>query len=290
MAGISIAGDRHAPALHERSTTLYETEEWVGIEDWLTVLSGFFMVVLALYLFFVEYPVAMPTFGWATDAEFARTVTASQPALEKLVETAGIRGETAVLAAARGLQAVIPAGDRAAIGAAAKKLGGAARTARDPGLGKAGSEIAGKLGTAAPAVVGNVFSAENVGRAATIGLVYLVVCTMAVALIGGHLIRYVLGFPIVYALAWLAQIIAGNAYLKYLGLEYVVFALGLGLLVSNVIGVPPWLLEAVKTEYYIRTGLVIFGATTLFQDIIKAGPFGIIQAVIVVTVVWCAGG
>jgi uncharacterized membrane protein YadS len=286
MAVISVADDRHAATLHERATALYETEEWVGVEDWLTVLSGFVMVVLALYVFFVQYPVALPTFRWATDAEFARTVSASQPALERLNQTAGIRGETGVLSAAQVLQAVIPAGDRSAIGAAAKQLGDAARAGRDAGVVKAGSEIGRTIGGDAPAVVGNVFSADNVWRAARIGLVYLLVCTMAVALIGGHLGRYMLGFPIVYALAWLAQIVAGNASLQYLGLEYVVFALGLGLFVSNLIGVPAWLLEAVKTEYYIRTGLVIFGATTLFQEIMKAGPFGIIQAVVVVTVVW----
>src|SRR5262245_34021217 len=287
MAGISIADDRRVTAtLHERATTLYETEEWMGVEDWLTVLSGFLMIVLSLYLLFVEIPFAMPAFRWATDAEFARTVTLSQPALEKLAETAGIRGETAVLSATQALQAAIATGDRSAIGAAAKKLGDTARTARDARVVKAGSEVARPIAADAAAVVGNVFSTENVWRAAKVGLVYLVVCTMAVALIGGHVGWYVLGFPVVYALAWLAQIVGGNAYLGYLGLEYVVFALGLGLLISNALGVPPWLLEAVKTEYYIRTGLVIFGATTLFQEIMKAGLVGIIQAVIVVTVVW----
>jgi uncharacterized integral membrane protein (TIGR00698 family) len=50
--------------------------------------------------------------------------------------------------------------------------------------------------------------------------------------------------------------------------------------------VPAWLMEAVKTEYYIRSGLVILGAGILFFEILQAGAFGIIQAVVVVTVVW----
>ncbi len=286
MAGISIAEDRRSTTLHERATTLYETEEWVGVEDWLTVLSGFVMVVLALYLFFVEIPVAMPTFRWATDGEFAATVAATQPALEKLLRSAEAKGESAVVSTALGLQAAITAGDRAAIGVAAKKLGDAVKAGRDAGVVKAGSEIGRRIGGDAPAVVGNVFSGENIWRSAKVGVVYLIICTMAVALIGGHVGKYLLGFPIVYALAWLAQIIAGNATVNYWGIEYVVFALLLGLFVSNVIGVPAWLMEAVKTEYYIRAGLVILGAGILFHEIFQAGAFGIVQAVVVVTVVW----
>jgi uncharacterized integral membrane protein (TIGR00698 family) len=113
-----------------------------------------------------------------------------------------------------------------------------------------------------------------------------VVCTMAVTLIGGHTGRYILGFPVVYGLGWLAQIIAGNATVNYWGIEYIVFALLLGLFVSNVLGVPTWLMEAVKTEYYIRSGLVILGAGILFFEILQAGAFGLVQAVVVVAVVW----
>jgi uncharacterized membrane protein YadS len=288
MAGVSIAEDRRPTTLHERATTLYETEEWVGVEDWLTVLSGFLMVVLALYLFFVEMPVAMPTFRWATDGQFATTVAASRGRVDQLVRTAGTKGEPAVAAAAQALQAAITAGDRAAIGAAAKKLGDAARGAQDAGVAKVGTDLGRRLGGEAQAVVGRVFSVDNLWRSAQVGILYLVVCLMAVALIGGNLLKYLLGFPVVYALGWLAQIIAGNATVNYWGVEYVVFALLLGLFVSNVIGVPAWLMEAVKTEYYIRSGLVILGAGILFFEILQAGAFGIVQAVLVVTVVWTA--
>jgi uncharacterized membrane protein YadS len=57
-------------------------------------------------------------------------------------------------------------------------------------------------------------------------------------------------------------------------------------LVGNFVGVPEWLMEAVKTEYYIKTGLVILGAGILFFEILQAGALGIIQAVLVVAVIW----
>jgi len=66
----------------------------------------------------------------------------------------------------------------------------------------------------------------------------------------------------------------------------VLWCLVIGLFVSNVIGVPEWLKPAVRTEFYIKSGLVILGANILFGEIIKAGFYGIVQAVLVVTVIW----
>jgi uncharacterized integral membrane protein (TIGR00698 family) len=42
----------------------------------------------------------------------------------------------------------------------------------------------------------------------------------------------------------------------------------------------------VKTEFYIKTGLVILGANILFGEIVQAGAYGLVQAVLVVAVVW----
>jgi uncharacterized membrane protein YadS len=113
------------------------------------------------------------------------------------------------------------------------------------------------------------------------------VCAVgALALMGARVPRLAAGFPVVFLLALLAQFIAGHSRVEAWGLEYVIFALGLGLLISHTVGVPDWLREAVRTEFYIKTGLVILGSTILFQDIMKAGLLGVAQAVLVVTVVW----
>lgn len=60
-------------------------------------------------------------------------------------------------------------------------------------------------------------------------------------------------------------------------------------MVSNAFGVPAWLREAVRTEYYIKIGLVILGAGMLFEEILQAGVMGVMQAVLVVSVVWQIG-
>jgi uncharacterized membrane protein YadS len=69
-------------------------------------------------------------------------------------------------------------------------------------------------------------------------------------------------------------------------LEYVVFALLIGLVVNHTVPVPTWLREAVRTEYYIKTGLVVLGAGILVDDILRAGFLGIAQALVVVLSVW----
>ena len=82
--------------------------------------------------------------------------------------------------------------------------------------------------------------------------------------------------------------LAGNGLFVNWGIEYVIFALLLGLLISNTIGMPAWLKPAVQTEFFIKTGLVILGARLLFMEVLQAGALGILQAVLVVFVVWYA--
>ena len=62
----------------------------------------------------------------------------------------------------------------------------------------------------------------------------------------------------------------------------------LGLLISNTVGVPKWLQPAVRTEYYIKAGLVILGSNILFGEILEAGVLGVAQAALVILVVWYA--
>jgi len=133
---------------------------------------------------------------------------------------------------------------------------------------------------------GTVFSGSNLFRSAVIGAGYLALSAVGVALMGGHVVKYLIGFPVVFAIAWLSQVVAGNATVRYWGFEYVIFALFIGLFISNVLTVPAWLMEAVRTEYYIKTGLVLLGAGILFFEILQAGILGIVQAVLVIAVVW----
>lgn len=135
-------------------------------------------------------------------------------------------------------------------------------------------------------LLGKILSASNLLLIVEMGAVFLTLASIAISLSGGNVVRFAGGFALIYILAIVSFIIGGNKSVSYFGLEYVVFALLIGIAMGNLIRLPSWLKEAVRSEFYIKTGLVILGTTILSADLIKAGLPGIIQAVIVVTVVW----
>ena len=137
--------------------------------------------------------------------------------------------------------------------------------------------------------LGNVFSATNLTAIFTTTAVLIALAALVLAAsLGKKVFSFLGGAIIVFTLAWLAQWLAANATIKAYGLEYVIFALALGLLWSHTLPVPAWLMNAVRTEFYIKTGIVILGAGMLFGELLKAGVPGLIQAVLVIPVVWYA--
>src|SRR5208283_776696 len=54
-----------------------------------------------------------------------------------------------------------------------------------------------------------------------------------------------------------------------------------GLVISNLFGLPRWLDAGFRVEFYIKTGIVLLGATLPFTLIVWAGPVAILQASIV---------
>lgn len=134
--------------------------------------------------------------------------------------------------------------------------------------------------------LGQVFGAESIFRAIVLCAEYLVLSAAGVALLGGNVRGFIVGFPFIFTLAWLSQVVAGNSGVTSLGLEYVIFGFLFGLAIGNTAGVPSWLREAVRTEYYIKIGLVIFGAGILFEEVLQAGLLGLAQAILVIFVVW----
>ena len=93
-------------------------------------------------------------------------------------------------------------------------------------------------------------------------------------------------FIVIFAIAVLAQWIAKIEMVKYYGFEAVFFSVIFGLIIRNVFHVPDWLKPAVQGEFFIKIGVVCLGATVLFSDVMKSGAAGLIQAVLVVGIVW----
>ena len=251
-------------------------------EDWLAVWVGFLIIIVIL----LGLKVSVPKFKWTTQGEFVSFLTSNAPVVEKLAKQAGEKDETAVQELALALGEAMDQGDRKTVADAAKKLEAATKEMKDEGLKKKVAKVAKDSSGEAGNLPAKVFSGENILYAVYIGIAFLILSLIAMALMREKLGFFILGFPVVFIIAWLAQFLAGNYTVLYFGLEYVLWCLALGLLVSNVFGVPSWLAPAVKTEFYIKTGLVILGSRILFTEIVQAGAYGIVQAILVVAVVW----
>ncbi len=101
---------------------------------------------------------------------------------------------------------------------------------------------------------------------------------IGMAFMKGDIKRYIPGYTIVFVLAIVSYILANQFSIKACGLGYAFWALIIGLLISNTIGVPKWLLAGAKTEMYIKTGLVLLGAEILFSKILQLGGPGLFVA------------
>ena len=108
--------------------------------------------------------------------------------------------------------------------------------------------------------------------------------TLGIKIQGGEVKKYIPAFIGLFILSLIVRLISAEFTLnRYL--EWAFWALIVGLLVSNTVGVPKWLKPAVKTEFYIKTGLVIMGFSVLFSNIAKFGLYGLGIAWIVTPVV-----
>ena len=100
--------------------------------------------------------------------------------------------------------------------------------------------------------------------------------------------RFAAGFAPLFLLAVLAYAAAGQTAVRGAGFGYAFWALAGGLLIANTVGVPVWMRPALRSELYIKTGLVLLGAEVLFGNVLRLGAAGLFVAWLVTpTVIIC---
>ena len=97
--------------------------------------------------------------------------------------------------------------------------------------------------------------------------------------------RFLKAFPFVFILATFAYVLSGQSLIKAYNLEYALWAIAVGLLISNTVGTPAFLRPAVLTEFYIKTGLVLLGAEVLMSRLLALGIPGVFVAWVVTPIV-----
>lgn len=112
-----------------------------------------------------------------------------------------------------------------------------------------------------------------------------VIYGLAIKIMNQSFRKFAIGFSFIFILGILALVISAQITVKAYGLGYAFWALLIGLVISNTIGVPNWVKPALKTEFFIKTGLVLLGAEILFPKMIDIGLPALMVAWVVTPIV-----
>ncbi len=130
---------------------------------------------------------------------------------------------------------------------------------------------------------------RGVAAAVLMGMGWVVAVAAAGTALGGRsAVRELPGQLAIAALTCAAWVLSAQKVIHHYNLEYPLWALSVGLLVGNVLGVPRWLARSLSGEFLIKTGLVIFGAEVLFSRLLELGLPGVMTSWLVTPVVLVA--
>jgi len=135
-------------------------------------------------------------------------------------------------------------------------------------------------------------SAAFWGKTLRTFLVLGVLFTIGIKLQGENVKKFIPAFLALFVVSLIVRMVSAEFTLnRYL--EWAFWALLIGLLISNTVGTPEWLKPAIRTEFYIKTGLVIMGFSVLFSNIARFGLYGLgiawIVTPIVIIFMWWLG-
>ncbi|MDT8398038.1 MAG: putative sulfate exporter family transporter [Pseudomonadales bacterium] len=129
------------------------------------------------------------------------------------------------------------------------------------------------------------FSGASLAAFVMLSAILAVLFGVGLRLLKEPLAPFLKGFALVSVVALLAYLLAAQNEFKSMGLGYALWAIILGLLISNTVGIPEAWRSALKQELFIKAGLVLLGAEVLFGKILAIGLPGIFVAWIVTPIV-----
>ena len=115
---------------------------------------------------------------------------------------------------------------------------------------------------------------------------WLVLFGGTAAIMGASLKEFVPAFIFLYVFSIVMFAIAGWVNATAFNLEAPLVALILGLVIANLVPLPKWMDSAFRVEYFIKTGIVLLGATFPITLVLTAGPVAIAQAT-AISVITC---
>lgn len=112
-------------------------------------------------------------------------------------------------------------------------------------------------------------------------VVLAIIFSVVMGIMGKDVPKFLGGFTLLYVLAILVQILAAWSLAKQFSLEAPVMALIVGIILGNFVRIPDWFEAGMRTEFYVKTGIVLMGATLPFTLILQSGPVALLQATVI---------
>ncbi len=137
-----------------------------------------------------------------------------------------------------------------------------------------------------PRIPKSLTTAENWLNAAYLYVIVAIALYLGMFLLKRPIKKLLPSLTAVFLVSLLAQVVASIPKVSYFGFESVFFSVLFGLIIRNLFHIPEWMKPAIQSEYYIKIGVVCLGATVLFSDVMKSGSLGLVQAILVVSIVW----
>ncbi|WP_407313976.1 YeiH family protein [Desulfosporosinus sp. SB140] len=112
-------------------------------------------------------------------------------------------------------------------------------------------------------------------------LFFLVLFSIAVKALTGEVKRFLLGFTFLFLMSLLVSVWGSWDVMKKYNFETPLLALVVGLIISNFFKIPYWLSTALQTQFYVKLGIVLMGASLPVTLILQAGSTAFAQATII---------
>ena len=105
--------------------------------------------------------------------------------------------------------------------------------------------------------------------------------SIAIKILTGEVKRFIVGFTFLFLLSVLVSAWGSWDVMKRYNIETPLLALVVGLIISNFLKIPYWLSAALQTQFYVKLGIVLMGASLPFTLIVQAGSTAFAQATII---------
>jgi uncharacterized membrane protein YadS len=121
----------------------------------------------------------------------------------------------------------------------------------------------------------------------TLGVAGVLVVLLGIGIycMNGMSSSYIPAFICLFLLCVVAFTLAGQEVIAKFNLEYPLWALLVGVIISNTVGTPQFMKPALRTEYFIKTGLVLLGATILMSRLLALSIPGVMVSWVVTPIV-----